>query len=161
MLNAKDNQTVLRGGLGGDVRRHESGRFFPPAMQMAWDAEILTRTSVGKRHSRRERRTITTTPWLNSYLTDWPEVGPVFRLVRERTVQGVTTVKVVYGITSLTPAKADAARLLALTRSHWRIENGLHHIRDEMFREDRYRIRRGHALPVLASLQNVAAYLLR
>lgn len=108
-----------------------------------------------------ERRTITTSTWLNEYLSGWPRVGQVFRLVRERTVQGETTVEVVYGITSQSRLVADAARLLGQSRDHWGIENGSHHTRDETFREDRCRVRRGHAPRVLASLRNVAVYLLR
>ncbi len=69
--------------------------------------------------------------------------------------------EVVYGITSLGPVCGDADRLLGLIRDHWGIENGLHHTRDETFREDRCRVRRGHAPRVLASLRNVAVYLLR
>jgi predicted transposase YbfD/YdcC len=130
-------------------------------VQAAWTADTQTHSTVGKGHGRRERRTLTTTTWLNAYLRDWPEVGQVFRLIRTRTKKGVTTTEVVYGITSLTRAEADAERLLALTRAHWGIENGLHHVRDETFREDRCRVRRGHAGRVLASLRNVAVYLLR
>jgi predicted transposase YbfD/YdcC len=106
-------------------------------------------------------RTVTTSTWVNEYLADWPGVAQVFRVERERRVKGVTTVEVVYGITSLTRGRADATRLLGLIRSHWGIENGLHHVRDETFREDRCRVRRGHAPRVLASLRNVAVYLLR
>jgi hypothetical protein len=94
-------------------------------------------------------------------LTDWPGVAQVFRLVRERTVGGVTTTEVLYGLTSLGRGVADAAALLEYTRAHWGIENGLHHTRDETFREDRCRVRRGHAARVLASVRNVAVYLLR
>lgn len=130
-------------------------------MQAGWAADGRSHTTASKGHGRRERRTLTTTTWLNGYLRDWPAVGQVFRLARERTAKGVTTVEVVYGITSLTRAESDAARLLALTRSHWGIENGLHHTRDETFREDRCRVRRGNAPRVRASLRNVAVYLLR
>lgn len=85
----------------------------------------------------------------------------MFRLVRERRAKGVTTVEVVYGITSLTRGQADPARLLALTRAHWAIENGLHHTRDETLGEDRCRVRSGAAPRVLASLRNVAVHILR
>jgi len=122
---------------------------------------VRTATSRGKGHGRVERRTITTSTWLNEYLADWPQVGQVFRLARERTANGVTTTEVVYGITSLGRAAADAARLLGLSRGHWGVENGLHHVRDETFREDRCRVRRGSAPRVLASLRNVAVHLLR
>lgn len=88
-------------------------------------------------------------------------MAQVFRLVRERTANGKTTVEVVYGITSQSRLVADAARLLEQSRGHWGIETGLHHTRDETFREDRCRVRRGNAPRVLASLRNVAVYLLR
>lgn len=130
-------------------------------MQAEWAADVRGHSSAGKGHGRRERRTIATTTWLNAYLRDWPAVGQAFRVVRARTERGVTTVEVVDGITSLTRDRADAERRLALTRAHWGIENGLHHTRDETFREDRCRVRRGHAPRVLASLRNVAVYLLR
>ena len=130
-------------------------------MTARWRADADTATHRGKGHGRIERRTLTTTTWLNDDLRDWPQVAQVFRLVRERTAKGVTTTEVVYGITSLSPKTGDAARLLRLTRSHWGIENGLHHTRDETFREDRCRVRRGTAPRVRASLRNVAVYLLR
>jgi hypothetical protein len=122
---------------------------------------VRVAVSRGKGHGRVERRTITTTTWLNEYLTDWPGVGQVFRLVRERTADGVRTAEVVYGITSLGRGSADAAAILEFTRAHWGVENGLHHTRDETFGEDRCRVRRGHAPRVLASLRNVAVYVLR
>ncbi len=122
---------------------------------------MATATTREKGHGRVEVRTITTSTWVNAYLVDWPGVAQVFRVERERRAKGVTTVEVVYGITRLTRAAADATRLLGLIRSHWGIENGLHHVRDETFREDRCRVRRGHAPRVLASLRNVAVHLLR
>lgn len=130
-------------------------------MSAQWRADSDTTTSRCKGHGRIERRTLTTTTWLNEYLGEWPRVAQVFRLTRERTANGTTTVEVVYGFTSLTRPAADATRLLKLSRDHWAIENGLHHTRDETFREDRCRVRRGNAPRVLASLRNVAVHLLR
>jgi len=85
----------------------------------------------------------------------------VFRLARERTARGETTVEVVYGITSLDRGTATADRLLELTRGHWGIENELHYTRDVTLGEDRCRVRRGNAPRVMASLRNVAVHLLR
>ncbi len=88
-------------------------------------------------------------------------VQQVFRLERTRTQKGKVSTEVVYGITSLHRDNAGPERLLELIRAHWGIENGLHYTRDETFREDRCRVRRGHAARVLASLRNVAIHLLR
>lgn len=66
-----------------------------------------------------------------------------------------------YGLTSLTPQKADPARLLHLNRGQWSIENRLHYVRDVTFDEDRSTVRRGRGAQVMASLRNLAISLLR
>jgi predicted transposase YbfD/YdcC len=83
-----------------------------------------------------------------------------FELTRERTVAGVMTRETVYGITSLSVEQADAGRLLALTRGHWGIENGLHYKRDVTLGEDASRVRRGAAPQVMAALRNSIVHLL-
>jgi predicted transposase YbfD/YdcC len=65
-----------------------------------------------------------------------------------------------YGITSLSPAQADAATLLALVRGHWGIENGLHYVRDGTFQEDACRARKGDSAQVLAAARNAVVHLL-
>jgi predicted transposase YbfD/YdcC len=70
-------------------------------------------------------------------------------------------VEVVHGITSLSPAQADARRLLALTRDHWAIENGLHYVRDVTLGEDGCRVRKGAAPQVLAAVRKAVIHLLR
>jgi predicted transposase YbfD/YdcC len=134
---------------------------FPPALQRCWDEQAQEATVVSKGHGRVERRTITTTGWLNEYLTDWPGVEQVFRLERRRKVKGEVEVEVVYGLTSLSSLAADAERLLGYTQGHWGIENGLHYIRDETLGEDRCRVRRGSGARVLASIRNAAVHLLK
>jgi hypothetical protein len=114
---------------------------------------------VGKGHGRREKRTLLATTWLNDYL-DWPGVGQVFLVRRERTVGAETTVEEVVGITSLGRGEADAARLLGLVRGHWGIENGLHLVRDVTLGEDACRVRSGTAPQALAALRNLVVYLL-
>jgi len=119
--------------------------------------ERQTATALDKGHGRIERRTLTSSTALNGYL-DWPGVGQVFRLQRERTAGGRTTVEVVYGITRLTRAQAGAGRLLALVRGHWGIENRLHYVRDVTLGEDACRVRSGGAPQVLAAVRNLAVY---
>lgn len=69
--------------------------------------------------------------------------------------------EVVYGLTSLPPATAAPAALLAWSRGHWEIENRLHWVRDVTFDEDRCRIRKGAGARVMASLRNLVISLLR
>ena len=42
-----------------------------------------------------------------------------------------------YGLTSLPETEASADQLLAYTRAHWGIENGLHYRPDDSLHEDR------------------------
>jgi hypothetical protein len=99
------------------------------------------------------------TTGLNEYL-DWPGVGQVFVLWRERTLGGVRTVEEVFGITSLRPEEASASELLDWTRRHWAIENQLFGVRDGTFGEDACRVRTGGAAEALAGLRNAVLHLL-
>ena len=69
--------------------------------------------------------------------------------------------EVLSSITSLTPAEAGPARLLALHRGHWAIENKLHYVRDRTYDENRSQVRTHGAPHVMASLRNLAISLLR
>jgi len=97
---------------------------------------------------------------LNEYL-DWPGVKQVFRITRRRIKNGEESVETVCGITSLSSEKADAKRLLALTRGHWGIENRLHWVRDVTLREDECRIRHRGIAQICAALRNAAVKLVR
>ena len=98
---------------------------------------------------------------LNTHL-DWPRVGQVCRVVRERTMRGQRQTETSYYITSLTRRQADAGRLEEMIRGHWgAIENGLHWVRDMTFDEDRCTISRGHAAQNLAACRNGALNWLR
>ena len=67
----------------------------------------------------------------------------------------------VYCVTSLTPDKADAQRLLTLNRGHWTIENRLHYVRDVTYDEDRLQVRAQEGPRVMATLRNLAISILR
>lgn len=88
-------------------------------------------------------------------------MGQVFRIVRRRTIRGRVSEEVAYGITSLTPERADPGRLLELARGHWAIENSLHHARDVTLGEDACRVRTGSAPHLLAAVRNLAVTLAR
>ena len=110
--------------------------------------------TVEKGHGRIEKRTIT----VSSMLADdspWAELAQVFKLESLRTdALGNTKTEVRYGVTSLPVYLADPKRLLALSRGHWGIENGLHYRRDATMREDHAQLRMGHAPEMLAVLNN-------
>lgn len=97
---------------------------------------------------------------LNAYRSDWPKLAQVIRVERERRVGDTTSCEVAYYLTSLDRSRADAARLLELIRSHWGIENRLHHVRDTTFGEDASRVRSGSAPQVLAAFRNAVIHLL-
>ena len=110
-------------------------------------------TTIDKAHGRIEKRTLRTTTILTKG-QEWAGLKQGFEITRERTIKGVTTVEVVHGISSLSPERADAKRLLELNRGHWGIENRLHYVRDVTMGEDASRIRKGVAPQVMAALRN-------
>jgi hypothetical protein len=127
----------------------------PPAAAFA---ATFART-VEKNRGRLERRTLETTSIVTAS-GPWPGLRQGFRLRREITCRGKTTVEIVHGITSLTPEQASAAALLQATREHWQVENGLHYVRDVTLGEDACRVRTGQAAQRLAAGRNVVICLL-
>lgn len=132
----------------------------PPRPQRP--GEQRTACTIGKAHGRRERRTLMATTALNAYL-DWPDTAQVLRRTCRRIQErsGQVETEVTYGITSLPPALAGPAQLEQIWRGHWTIENRLHYVRDETFREDRCQVHTGAAAPALAALRNAVIGLLR
>lgn len=150
VLIAKGNQPTLR----DDVRLFFSE---PPADCRDW----RTARTVDKGHGRLEIRELVATTELNDFLGgQWAGVAQVFRLTRTVTEDGQTHTEVVYGITSLSPKQASAARVLKLVRDHWAIENRLHWRRDVTLREDHCQVRKGNAPRVLAVLNSFLLALL-
>jgi predicted transposase YbfD/YdcC len=89
----------------------------------------------------------------------WKNLRSLARVEAQRTVNGKTSVEYRYYISSLTAE--DPARMLALIRGHWGIENSLHWSLDIAFREDDCRIRRGHAAENFSRLNRIALNLLK
>jgi Transposase DDE domain len=109
---------------------------------------------------RREVRLLLTSTALGDYL-DWPHLGQVCATVRQITRRGATRTETSYAVTSLAPRAAPPARLLALWRGHWGIENRLHWVRDVTLDEDRCQVRTAAAPQVLAALRNTVLGVLR
>ena len=157
ILPAKDNQPTLRADIeqlfSGNDGTVEGGR-------IRHDFQTAQQTTKG--HGRREKRQITVSSELKGY-SDWPGLEQVFRLERQRTNSrtGKHEGETVYGLTSLRSRDASPAQLLALTRTYWGVENGLHYCRDVTFHEDATRLTQGNAGHVMASLNNMVIGLLR
>jgi len=147
----KDNQSTLRQDIALLFQPEQTVKGFSPALK-----DFRTTQTVEKGHGREERRTLTASTELQTYL-DWPDAAQVFQLERhvKRTADGRTTQETAYGITSLTASEAAPAGLLAFTRGHWGIENGLHYRRDETLREDWCHLKGGHAPRAMAVINNL------
>ena len=150
VMIVKDNQPRLRADI-------ELVFTLPPI----GDRQDTVRT-VDIGHGRIEQRNITTSEALVGY-SDWPGLAQVFEVGRHVLIQktGEERVEVVYGVTSLSPARATPGRLLALVRGQWQIENQSHWVRDVTFDEDRSQVRCGNIPQVMAALRNTTIGLLR
>jgi predicted transposase YbfD/YdcC len=151
----KENQPALLAALA-DAFDDEG---VSPRERRLAEAERQTARRCNKGHGRIERRTLISTTALNDYV-EWPGVAQCFKLVRERTMHGKTTTETVFGITSMDRDKADARRLLKLTRQHWQIENGVFYVRDMSMGEDHCRVRTAGAPMILSTMRNVVLNLL-
>jgi hypothetical protein len=118
--------------------------------------------TVDAGHGRIEQRRLYTSDVLVGY-SDWPGLAQVFQLERQVITKktGEIREEVVAGVTSLPPARVDAARLLRLVRDHWHIENKAHWVRDVTFDEDRTQVRCGNLPQVMAALRNTVIGLIR
>jgi predicted transposase YbfD/YdcC len=85
------------------------------------------------------------------------------KLVSYRTKKGEQNGKptLIHGITSLTAAQADPARLLRLPRGHWSVENRAFWERDVVFREDASPATTTNLVAVLACLRGAVLNLIR
>ncbi len=97
-----------------------------------------------KGHGRLERRELRVRSDLAGY-SAFPGLAQVAELKQEVVILATGEVKRMtrYLVTSLGPEAADPARLLAVPRRHWGIENRWFHVADDSFGEDR-QVLQGH-----------------
>jgi predicted transposase YbfD/YdcC len=93
-------------------------------------------------------------------VSEWASIQGLVRIESERyhKVSGKIEREIRYYITSLRP---DAARLNAVIRQHWGIENKLHWVLDVGFSEDLDRKRAGHSAQNFSLLNRIALNLLK
>ena len=125
-------------------------------------AETHKRITTG--HGRIDERTITLLEltFEHKYYITFPFATHIFKITRhsiEKSTGKESTFEK-YGITSLAPQKINAESMLEIMLSHWNIEAG-HWIRDEVFFEDKSRIRTGSGPQVMAALRNLSIGIMR
>jgi len=154
---AKGNQSELEENIrlwfAPDVQPIP-GMNFPPK-------DLETAQEIHKGHGRLEKRTLTVSSQLRDFL-DWPYLDQVFKLERRSILlrTGEVRDQTVYGLTSLSREEIPPAKLLALLRSYWGIENGLHYRRDVTLLEDRTRMTKPAMGQAMACINNLVLGLL-
>ena len=126
---AKDNQPTLAEDIRLTFKNREAPDYSEPYTLA---------------HGRLESRSIWTSTRLNDYL-DFPFVGQIFSIQRHTIDKktGKESKEIAYGLTSHTPASADAERVFKFNREHWGVESH-HYILDWNWNEDRCTISTGH-----------------
>ena len=146
------------------------GTFFPEAEnffhqvlamdQDEWAAECLCDYFVSEeksrnRHEKREVWATSSLEWLPQY-SQWKDLKSICCIRSTRVIDGKTSVECRFYISS---KEAQAEHLGKAIRSHWGIENKLHHILDVAYREDNCRARKDHGAENLSiirrSVQNM------
>ena len=147
LFTAKDNQPTLLDDIRTYFEHHRGPADF--------------REPVTLVHGRLESRAIWTTTALNGYL-EFPAVGQAFAIERETINKktGKVSTETVYGLTSHSPHSADAERLLAFNREHWRVE-ACHYMLDWNWDEDRCTLRTGHGPQNMTRLRRFAIGLIK
>lgn len=150
------------GTLHGEVRALFAD---PEALEAARArGKVVARAgSNDKGHGRVEERHLTVTDsldWLDpKERRSWLGLRGLVHLRSVRQLaDGSRSVEDRYWLTSL---EADAAKLLALTRGHWGIENQCHWVMDVTYGEDASRIRSGHAARNVSLLRRLGHNLLK
>lgn len=155
VLAVKENQETLY---------HDIVGLFATAEDAQWQgvAHDHTRTIDGG-HGRIEVRDY----WLITESDDlvylnpndaWVGVGGIGKVIRERTVGGISSTETSYYLLSGTPTAQSFA---GAVRGHWGIENQVHWVLDVTFAEDHSRVRRGDGAQNFSVLRHMALNLLR
>jgi len=133
------------------------------------DAQALLEPAAGRpqveqvliaSHGRAERRRATVVRAAAlARKHEFPGIAAVARVELQRRVGGSDEEPIVRYF--LLSKACSPARVLAITRSHWGIENRLHWVLDVIFDEDRARNRKGNGPENLAIIRKLALNLLR
>ncbi|MCC5830730.1 MAG: ISAs1 family transposase [Phycisphaeraceae bacterium] len=159
LLAVKDNHRTL----------HEDIRFFFDDAIEQDDPHLvkLDQPLVELDHDRLETRQVWASgdvAWLRRQGHDWERLRGIVCVQGERQTfgpRGKTTCERRCYLTSHSPDKVGAQRLLEMVRGHWGVENSLHWSLDVSFDEDQRRLRCGHGAENFSRLCRIALNLLK
>ena len=160
------SQTVItRGGEYLWKLRANQGTIYKEAVahfESQQDCYLGEASSLEKGHGRIDEREILTSFRIAGRV-EFPFLEQIFRITRRSQAikSGQQSEQTIYGLTSLAVDEFGAKELLALTRNHWGIENGLHYRRDVTFKEDLIRQTSHNGGRVQAVLNNLTIGILR
>lgn len=119
-----------------------------------------THQTIEKSHGRIEERTCSVIQDLRFIDDDkqWEDLKSVIRIESKRTIKAATTQETRYYISN---HLKDAASFLHTIRSHWSIENELHHVLDVTFNEDYCRKRQKNAAENFNIIRKMALNIVR
>jgi predicted transposase YbfD/YdcC len=148
---------------GNQGNLHESvERYFadvsPEECEKSDDTSVLYHVEKG--HGRIEERVYVIDEkvrWLPGF-SKWAGLRSIGMVMSKRTIGDKQTSERRYYISSL---PCDVESFAQAVRNHWQIENGLHHVLDVSFGEDRSRIRSSYAPENMAVIRRMANALLR
>ena len=140
----EDIQATVAKALDGELPKHQ----------------VATVTETAEGHGRIETRTYTVITNLADIRDRklWAGLSTVGMCLRERTVNGQTTMEPHYFIGS---GRLGAHKAAKAMRGHWGIENNLHWQLDVHFGEDKSRIQERNAARNLASMRKLALCVLK
>jgi predicted transposase YbfD/YdcC len=163
-MHAQRSHATYLAGRGAHylftVKRNQPSLFAQLA-SLPWRQVPIAHQTGERGHGRDERRTLKITAVAAGLA--FPHAAQAIQIVRRRKLPGKKkwSRETVYAITSLTATQASPAKLAAIIRGHWAIEDRLHWVRDLDYDEDRSQVRTASAPRVMATLRNLAITILR
>ena len=155
LLSVKDNQKTLHQEIAWLFEYDQKNDFTNTSYDHA--------KTTNKGHGRIEVRecwSISDPEYIQSLkgAAKWKSLKSIAVVRATRITSKQTTIKIRYYISSL---PSNAEYLLKVARRHWSIENELHWVLDVALKEDKSRVRKGHAAENLALLRHIALNLLK
>ncbi len=137
VLCVKGNQGTLEKAVIKQINDIETGKNISEKID-------VFETPEEKSHGRKEVRRVVAceAPLWKTEMVGWLDLQTVAMFESERLIDGKLTIEKRYYISSL-PLSAE--NIYISVRSHWGIENSVHHVLDVTFNEDQCRKRNGHA----------------